>query len=245
MNYFMKIKSDGLSDDMRRSGAVVELNAFSHRMAFISNEMSYRGFFSNNNFTQISSGKDQLPLLTWPFLDFMKSISFKLPRLIELGSGNSTLWFANIFEHVISYETNGEWFLQVQKRAPANCGVNLVSEEELLACNLTFEPTDWLLVDFAGRRSQFIKNMLSIERRVLPAVVVLDNADWYRNGADLLRKIGFIEIPFFGFKSGQTHLSCTSIFFSNIESFRPADNVFISPHFCRVSIENAWDKIDD
>jgi hypothetical protein len=244
MSYFVQINPEKLTEDARRSAAIVELTPFSHRMAFVSNELAQRGFFGGNNLSQVSSGQLQLPLLTWPFLDFLAASKLNLSRLVELGSGNSTLWFARLFAQVVSFETHPEWCEQIRKRVPENCQVNLVSESELLECKMVFDSSDWLLVDFAGRRSQFIKNMLTKHSTALPGVVVLDNADWYRTGARFLHDAGYVEIPFFGFKSGQTHLSCTSIFLKDASILQRQDPTFRVPRFCRSSVGNSWDVVE-
>ncbi len=45
------------------------------------------------------------------------------------------------------------------------------------------------------------------------ALVILDNADWYKNTAKLLRDIGFIEVDFHGFSHINGYTFTTSLFF--------------------------------
>lgn len=243
MSLFIQIKPDNITEEIKQNASILELNPFSHKMAFLSNEMVSRGFFSDNNLSQISAGTDQLPLLTWPFLDFFKSIDIEKNRLIELGSGNSTLWFAKNFKNVISYETNPEWYEQIVNKAPKNCLINQINEPELILCNVEYNEADWMLIDFAGRRTQFIFNML--KKNILPAIVILDNSEWYRKGASLLHSKGYIEIPFFGFKSGQMHLSCTSIFTKDVSNLKIKTNKFEIPKHCQIIKNNTWDVISD
>ena len=241
MSFYIKVNPEQLPEQLKTSSALLELNPFSHRMAFISNEVFSRGFFSENNLSQISNEQLQLPLLTWPFLDFITSIDMEKLTLIELGSGNSTLWFAKKFKNIISYETNIDWYDQIKNKAPDNCLINFISEPELVEENIIYSSTDWLLIDFGGRRTQFINNMLKRENQNLPAVIILDNSDWYRRGAGLLHDQGFIEIPFFGFKSGQMHLSCTSIFLKNTSALKRKSLDFVIPKYCITNTTNAWD----
>lgn len=241
MAYFLQVDPEKLSEQIKKNTSSIELNPFSHRMAFISNELLGRGFFSENNIHQLIAGQVQLPLLTWPFLDFILTINNEKTKLIELGSGNSTLWFAKLFKSVVSYETNQDWCNQITKKAPANCRIIYTSEPELILSNIDFNLNDWLLIDFAGHRTQFIFNMLSKKNKILPSVIILDNSDWYRKGAGLLYAEGYVEIPFFGFKSGQMHLSCTSIFFKDAAALNQKSQNFKIPKQCMLSENNAWD----
>jgi hypothetical protein len=244
MSFYLKVNPDQLPTQLKNSPSVLELNPFSHRMAFASNELLSRGFFTENNLSQLSSGQIQLPLLTWPFLDFILANELSFTNLVELGSGNSILWFSKIFENVVSYETNQDWCNQISDRAPSNCHINYISEPDLLKCDISFSPSDWLLIDFAGRRTQFIFNMLQRKDYLLPGVIILDNSDWYRKGAQLLNSEGYIEIPFFGFKSGQMHLSCTSLFVKNISNLKNKSSNFKAPAQCLKNINNLWDSIE-
>ena len=244
MTYFLQVNPEQLSEQIKQNATFIELNPFSHRMAFVSNELLGRGFFSENNINQLTTGQVQLPLLTWPFLDFILSIDIERSNLIELGSGNSTLWFAKIFKSIVSYETNLDWYNQIISKAPANCRIIHTSEPELIQCDIDFNSNDWLLIDFSGRRSQFIFNMLSKKNKVFPSVIILDNSDWYRKGAGLLHAEGFVEIPFFGFKSGQLHLSCTSVFFKDSAALIQKSQDFKTPKQCMLSKNNAWDNFE-
>jgi hypothetical protein len=73
-----------------------------------------------------------------------------------------------------------------------------------------------------------------------PSAVVLDNADWYRNGARVLTDYGYREIPFHGFKSGQSFVSCTSLFVDPDQALPAVKEPFFRPAFAR-RFENAWD----
>ena len=82
--------------------------------AFVYREMSQRGFFLKSNLDKIESLNKQLPILTWSFLDFIKTLDLKDVTLRELGSGSSTIWFSEIFKHVESYETNEDWYKKIK-----------------------------------------------------------------------------------------------------------------------------------
>ena len=53
------------------------------------------------------------PLLTKPFLDYLTKVKTNSKTLLEIGAGNSTVFFENIFRKVISLEDNQIWYLKV------------------------------------------------------------------------------------------------------------------------------------
>lgn len=240
---FVRINSENISSDqfftLRNSGLLLDLDSAQLRSLFLNKEASDRGFFCDNDLQQVSDGKIQLPLLTWSFLDYIATRQLGDQRLIELGSGNSTIWFGKKFQHVSSYETDSKWATEVSKFLPKNVEMKLIDLPLLESAEINLSSADWLLIDFAGNRTKFIFSML--KKGFKPGYVILDNAEWYRNGAALLTAEGYTEIPFFGFKSGQTWVSCTSIFLSG-NSKIPEQGVFSIPRNAR-AIKNDWDQL--
>lgn len=180
-------------------------------------------------------------------LDFLSAIDVSKIDLIELGSGNSTHVFSTMFHQVISYENNASWAETLEHHLPANVTLHRFTGETLDPQSVPVEPEHWLLVDFSGKRTRFISEFLTGKSTdMLPVVVILDNSDWYRNGARLLATAGYREIPFYGMKSGQTWISCTSFSFCQRESNWLLVNHFISRNFPDLFHLSgiAWNKID-
>jgi hypothetical protein len=220
-------------------GIVLSVDESLLRNLFLLKEMRDRGFFGESNLSQVIDGKSQLPLLTWSLLDFLSTRKLENQSLIELGSGNSTFWFAKRFKNVRSYESNEKWFQQLQNTVPENVQLNLIELQNLESAQVDLGSADWLLIDFAGKRTKFIFSMLQLG--IQPSHVILDNADWYRNGAKLLIDSGYTEIPFFGFKSGQNWISCTSIFTKGLPASLAEGN-FNVPENSKF-LRNSWDAI--
>ena len=99
-----------------------------------------------------------MPLLTWPLLDFLKTIDLSKNELFELGSGNSTIWLSKVFNKVKSFETNKDWYEILKPKLNSNVTLNFTTLEKIYECSFEFKKEDWLLIDFAGKRSKFIKN---------------------------------------------------------------------------------------
>lgn len=192
----------------------VPITDFGIRIGFANAVLHARGFFADNTLERDDLLDEPRPLLTWPFLDFLSALTLSNIDLVELGAGNSTLAFSKMFKRVASYENNGAWATALSASLPDNVTLNRFAGERLDARVVDVQPENWLLVDFAGKRTRFIKELVAQKSvSALPVVVILDNSDWYRNGAGILAEAGYVEIPFFGFKSGQTWVSCTSWFF--------------------------------
>ena len=89
--------------------ALIPITDFGIRLGFANAVMQARGMFAANALTTIAELHNPIPLLTWPFLDFLSAIDVSKIDLIELGSGNSTHVFSTMFHQVISYENNASW----------------------------------------------------------------------------------------------------------------------------------------
>jgi hypothetical protein len=183
------------------------------------------------------------PLLTWPFLDFIDHLDLQGQTLLELGAGFSTLWLSKRFGNVRSFETDREWHAAISRNIGANVELSLIELAELEGARFEYRGEPWLLVDFAGKRTAFLNQFLTrLEPSNRPIAIVLDNADWYRRGASLLRQQGYLELPFYGFKSGQAWVSCTSLFIDP-KRFAPAQRApFHAPAFSR-ELDNSWDTL--
>ena len=211
--------------------------------AFVYEEIIQRGFFLKSNLDKIEGWDKQLPLLTWSFLDFIKTLDLKEVTLHELGSGGSTIWFSEIFKYVKSYETNNDWYKKLKPLLKDNVFLKLSELDDIYKCSIKFKPTDWLLIDFAGKRTKFINKLIGLSDDQIPAQVILDNPEWYRNGAKLLNDRGYTEIPFFGFKSGESIIACTSLFILKNHFKLKTLTEFHYPMFSK-KMNNLWDTID-
>jgi hypothetical protein len=181
-----------------------------------------------------------LPLLTWPFLDLLQSFDLSGWRLLELGAGSSTLWFQRRFAALRSFETNADWHRMLAPLVGPNVQLTFAETAALEAGQVEYQGEELVLVDFAGHRTRFLKHFLARLGDERPGAIALDNADWYRNGAALLRDHGYRELPFYGFKCGQSFLSCTSLFIDPARFSPIIKQPFHTPAFSR-HLENPWD----
>lgn len=122
-----------------------------------------------------------LPWLTDQAIDFLEKYleENKDARILEFGSGGSTLWFAKKTKNLTSIEHNVNWYKKV-KQELENQNLNHVDQRHITSNYFNvckeFEPEsfDLILID-AKDRIECIKNSIPILKK--NGVLMLDNAE--------------------------------------------------------------------
>lgn len=243
IEYFAQIELEK-NPKMVGNPGLLSVTSFGRKLGFASSYLQSRGFFSDGTMVGGNADNGPWPILTWPFLDFLAGLDLSDTRLVELGAGGSTLALAALFNRVVSFENSASFVEKLTGVLPANATVTLFHGDTLDVGAVDMTPADWLLVDFSGKRTRFIKDMIAEKPSSrLPVAVILDNSDWYRNAGQLLASAGYSEVPFFGLKSGQTWVSCTSFFFLPDRLRLRFKTPFHQPPFSR-TLAAQWDSLD-
>ncbi|RYZ08567.1 MAG: hypothetical protein EOO73_06840 [Myxococcales bacterium] len=237
MRYYARLNPAKVDDGILNREEVLRLSDVGAQLGFGLSVLNERGLLRDPNRLD---PQQPVPLLTWPFLDFVESLDFTNQRLLELGSGSSTLWFQTRFAKVRSLETNPDWMVSLKPHVASNVELSLVEPATLEGARITYEGEEVVLVDFAGPRTRFLTHFLASLQGARPQAIVLDNADWYRNGAAVLARHGYREMPFHGFKCGQSYLSCTSLFIDPARFAPQVKAPFHRPAFSR-TVDSSWD----
>jgi len=199
-----------------------------------------RGYFESIASGTVSRNNLPYPLLTHPFLDYIESHDVKEFNLIEFGSGNSTLFFEKIFNEIISFETNLEWFKKVQSKIKKT-KYNFIENNDLESGKYVIDKKilnkSFVLVDAACNRLNLVRNFIS---KYKPPFFILDNSEWYRNTSTLIVENGYFEVPFWGYKNSEHWESCTSLFI-NINDVRILKRNSSSPPPLSRKMNNKWD----
>ena len=229
MDYYKKVLSTDLTIPEDRN--LYSTTEYWMLVSFLLN------YYDNKNF--FNKSKIILPNLTYPFISWINSHVFSSWNLIEFGSGDSTQYFASLFNRVISFETNVKYFDNITKRNLTNVDIQLVSKSELEELDVTFELSDntVIIIDSACNRFKLTKNLILKKN---PNIIVLDNSDNYRNTCSLLNSLHYVEIPFWGLKQGEQFESCTSVFIRDF-SKHPTPKMYRSCEH-RTIPNNLWDK---
>lgn len=119
------------------------------------------------------------PLLTFSFVDWLEDQDIKQKKLIEFGSGESTVYFSKLFKKVISYEDDDYWAQVINSHNLHNVEVKnfqhgfYKNEIELLA------DADFILIDILPRETNnrlYIAEVL-MEKVNYQNTLILDNGN--------------------------------------------------------------------
>jgi hypothetical protein len=160
----------------------------------------------------ISKSGEELPLYTYPAIEYLTQFDFSTKRIFEFGSGGSTIFWMKRAKEVVSVENNPAWVEKLRPRLTENASI-LVAEgiefpRKIREAKGGF---DVIVVDSAGYRYDCAHE--AIKKLAKGGIVILDNSDWHFNTAAMLKESGLLQVDMTGFKPCYSHTGTTSIFF--------------------------------
>tara|TARA_R100000541_G_scaffold4223_1_gene11584 strand:+ start:746 stop:1294 length:549 start_codon:yes stop_codon:yes gene_type:complete len=160
-----------------------------------------------------------IPRLTTSFISYLKTIDLKNKTLLELGSGDSTIYFSKIFKKTISYENNTEYLNTIKKLKLKN--VNLFCLKKETGKQKRFikhaEKADLIIIDNDAEyisRLYFAK--LFYNNKNIKAQIVLDNGTWNFDAYMFLKENYYCR-DFPGVNKANEN-TVTSLFFKKIKA---------------------------
>lgn len=171
-----------------------------------------------------------IPWITYPAIDYLRQLDFRNRRIFEFGAGHSTLFWAERAAQVVSVESQEPWFEKLCDQAPSNVELHLAHEpEEYVGCLARQQGEFDVIVIDGDERQRCCQAALA---KLAPGgLVILDNADWYPDGAAVLREGDLIEVDFAGFSPQSGYVSITSFFLHRAFRFEPAGSSQPRPGF--------------
>lgn len=157
---------------------------------------------------------DTIPTLTYPFLDYFSNYNLEDKILLEIGSGNSTLFWENKFKKVISYENDISYFNHISSKIKNDSTELLfydlgIFEDKKFIQNIKI--ADYIIIDnnplFIPRGSFSIFSHKNMKK---DATIILDNGTWNLDAYNYLIKHFFVK-DFPGLNN-YNQLTVTSIF---------------------------------
>lgn len=238
--HFFEVNLAKLPVELRNDPAILRTSQQGKLLAFAYAVLEEKGYFD----VEKSLTETPRPLLTFPLLDYLSNLDLRQASMYELGAGHSTLFFQQRFAKVDSLETDARWYQSLLPHLHTHVSLQLVETANIENAEIDYAGQDWMLIDFAGARTKFIQRFFGdAERTQFPTYLILDNAEWYRNGARFLHDKGYSEIPFFGMKAAQTWVSCTSVFVKQGAQLPQMAASNPTPAFVR-ELDNTWDYLD-
>jgi len=155
------------------------------------------------------------PLLTEPFLKYLSKINTKNKTILEIGSGNSTVYFEKIFKKVISLEDNKKWYDKVSNQISNKTNLVMFDKNNILKIinNCLGKKPDYILIDNDPKNvSRFDVANFIHQNKEYHSMIILDNGEKNLDAYSLLKSY-YYSLDFVG-KRHDNKLSVTTLFFS-------------------------------
>tara|TARA_B100000963_G_C22617551_1_gene668152 strand:- start:1992 stop:2669 length:678 start_codon:yes stop_codon:yes gene_type:complete len=190
------------------------INLVGFYLIFFSKKIHHKTY---NGFYKDKFG-DYLPWFTYPCIEFLKTLNLTDKKVLEFGSGSSTLFWSKKCLFVYSIEKDKSWFDKLNKKTIKNVKLFLFEDDENYSCFplQLREKFDVLVIDGAARKNTLFNSIKLLND---DGIIIFDNIEWYPNCAKYLRKQDYIQIDFSGFSPLNSFESCTSIFFKKTKNF--------------------------
>jgi hypothetical protein len=198
--------------------------------------VKYGQFNTIRRWECIDSVNAKIPWYTYPAIEYLDNIDFSDKIIFEYGSGNSSAYWAKKAKFVYSAEHSKEWYGKIKTEIAANQIIELCEKENdyLNAINKVPGKIDVIIIDGVHREKcvKLVRDHLSDS-----GMVILDNADWYRETSRYLReRLDLLEVDFHGFGPINAYTWTTSIFFARSARFQPVND--LQPQYSVAAIEN-------
>lgn len=158
-------------------------------------------------------------LLPWMNYGVTSLLNERIPsdiRVLEYGSGGSTLWWAERVSFVLSVEHDKNWLEICRQHQPQNVELRLASNDSTYptVANTSDNFFDVIVID-AVFRTECAEHSLSLLSD--SGVIIWDDAERpeFSPGFELLHAKGFRSLCFYGLKPASSKPAATRIFYRN------------------------------
>jgi hypothetical protein len=183
---------------------------------------------------------NMIPWYTYPAIEFLNNLDFSSMKVFEYGSGNSSFFWSARAKEVTSIEHDADWHARYTGQIEANQTILLVGNDEKYEQSIAQQASSFDVIVIDGiRRAQCAKVIAPfISNNTNGAMIILDNADWYKETAKFLREtLDLIEIDFHGFGPINDYTWTTSIFLTRNYNFKPIHAT--QPHFSVAAVKQS------
>ncbi|MFK8016457.1 MAG: FkbM family methyltransferase [Gammaproteobacteria bacterium] len=156
-----------------------------------------------------------IPWMNYGAVSFLEQRLTDDLEVFEYGSGNSTIFIANLVKHITAVECDQGWSDYVKGILPSNANVVFCAKGDAGYVDSIAEqgkPFDVVIVD-AEERPRCLVN--AADHLTDRGVVILDDAarDEYQAATQTMREKGFRVLPLDGMKAGGIKTYQTTIFY--------------------------------
>lgn len=153
----------------------------------------------------------EIPWYTFAAIEYLDQLDISKSKVLEFGSGNSSVYLSARSLSVTSMEADRDWY-EIGKRRIIDKNELRYAEtvEDYTLRNLGIADYDVIVIDGHFRFDCAVR---TIEGCRSDALIVFDNSDWYPNSLQLFLDAGFTRIDFIGPGPINCYPWCTSILF--------------------------------
>jgi len=177
-------------------------------------------FLSSIQSKAVDKKNKPIPWYTYSCIDFLHTINFKDKKILEFGSGQSSIWWSSLTNEVHSLEDNEHYLNKIIKLEIKNlkifkCDTYLNDFEKL---ELNKGSYDVIIVDGFDRYLSFKKSLDLVSKK---GIFIFDNSEGYHDPRDnydshpilkMMNENGYQRTDFYGYAPGVIKKHCTSIF---------------------------------
>lgn len=159
---------------------------------------------------------ESIPLLTYDFLNYFKKYDLKDKICVEIGSGDSTIYWSNYFKKIISYENDINYLNDIKEKTKNILNVDILKLEKNIFNDVNFKKnineSDVIIID---NNPNYIERkdfcIFVNENKNEKSLIILDNGTWNIAAYEYLIK-NFFCLDFPGINK-ENELTVTSLFF--------------------------------
>lgn len=184
-----------------------------------------------------------VPMMSYGLVEYLLSIDLSGADVLELGGGQSTLFWSRLARSVRTLEHDREWTRRISAKALGNVRIVEVQPDGYAAALAALDETfDVIVIDCGANRYECASVVGPRLRK--GGLIILDNSDWHPNTAALLRDLDLIQLDYPDFRP-MHHFRCTTSLFLHPD-FRPVPRGPRLPPMPRggkdIGPVNQWDQ---
>jgi len=169
-------------------------------------------FRSTLRWQSVDQKGNPLPWYTYPAIEYLAQLDLTEKRVLEYGSGFSTLFWASRCRKLVSVEHDPAWHARISERLPASVDYLLrPDKEDYVSVFAQYsQPFDIIIFDGTWRYECALASVGSLHDR---GFIILDNSDWRHKTAAYLGTLGLIQVDMSGFGPMNGYTWTTSFYF--------------------------------
>jgi hypothetical protein len=181
-------------------------------------------FLSSIQSKAVDKKNNPIPWYTYSCIDFLSTFNFKNKKILEFGSGQSSIWWSKLSLEVHTLEDNDLYRKKITELNIKNLKIydcdTYLNNFESFQFNKNF--FDIIIIDGLDRFLSFKKSLNLISGN---GIFIFDNSEGYHESRDdyashpilrMMNENGYQRIDFYGYAPGVVKKHCTSIFHKQI-----------------------------